>query len=57
MVLFTTLLITLMITAIILLCTVGFGGAVLVVVFGDAILCVLLIALIIRHFIKKRKNK
>lgn len=57
MVLFTTLMITLLITAIILLFTVGFGGAVLVVVFGDAILCVLLIALIIRHFIKKRKNK
>lgn len=57
MVLFTTLMITLLITAIILLFTVGFGGAVLVVVFGDAILCVLLIALIVRHFIKKRKNK
>lgn len=55
MILFTVLLIALFITAIIVAVTVGLGSAVLIVVFGDAILCILLIILIVRHFVKKRK--
>lgn len=35
----------------------GLVGSVTLVVFGDAIICAVIIALIIKHFIKKRKGK
>lgn len=54
MVLFTLLLIALLIATIVVALTIGIGGAVTLVVFGDAILCIMLIILIIRHFAKKK---
>lgn len=54
MILFTLLMVILFILAIV---TIVFGfivGAGFIVMFGDVIICVLIIALIIRHFIKKK---
>lgn len=50
MILFTILLITLVVLAI--LAVLGAAG---IVVFGDVIVCAVIIALIIRHFIRKRQ--
>lgn len=55
MILFTILLATLIILAIVTVLGLGIAGAGVMMVFGDVIVCMLLIALIIKHFIKKRK--
>lgn len=55
MILFTILFIILAVLAILTVLGVAALGAAGIVVFGDAIVCVVIIALIIKHFIKKRK--
>ena len=57
MILFTILLVTLIVLAIVTVLGLGIAGAGIIVVFGDVIVCVLLIALIIKHFINKKKRK
>ena len=55
MILFTILLITLAVLAILAVLCVAVLGAAGIVVFGDVIVCAVIIALIIRHFIRKRQ--
>ena len=55
MILFTILLITLIVLAILAVLCVAVLGAAGIVVFGDVIVCIAIIVLIIRHFIKKRQ--
>lgn len=56
MILFTILFIILVVLAILTVLGVAALGAAGIVVFGDVIVCVVIIALIIRHFIKKRQQ-
>lgn len=56
MILFTILFIILVILAILTVLGVAALGVAGIVVFGDVIVCVVIIALIIRHFIKKDSN-
>lgn len=55
MILFTILFIILVVLAILTVLGVAALGAAGIVVFGDVIVCVVTIVLIIKHFIKKRK--
>lgn len=55
MILFTILFIILAVLAILTVLGVAALGAAGIVVFGDVIVCVVIIALIIRHSIKKRQ--
>lgn len=55
MILFTILFIILVVLAILTVLGVAALGAAGIIVFGDVIVCVVIIALIIRHFIKKRQ--
>lgn len=55
MILFTILLITLVVLAILAVLCVAVLGAAGIVVFGDVIVCAVIIALIIRHFIRKKQ--
>lgn len=55
MILFTTLLLTLIILAAIALIGIGVFGSAIIVVFGDVIVFVALIVLIVKHFRKKNK--
>lgn len=55
MVLFVILLITLILLLLFVITAVGAGGAIFIVVFGDVIVCIALIALIMRWILKKRK--
>lgn len=55
MILFTTLLFTLIILAAVAIIGIGVFGSAIIVVFGDVIVFIALIVLIIKHFRKKRK--
>lgn len=57
MILFTILTIMMLIVAAVAILAIGIGGGVFVVVFGDLIVCVALIALIIRHKVRRRRKK
>ena len=57
MVLFIILAIIFMILALILVFGIGIAGAGAIVVFGDVIVCMALIVLIMRSLIKSRKKK
>lgn len=57
MILFTilaTILVTLLLFAVIII---GIGGGTFIIVFGDLIVCIAIIVCIIKHFIKKKRNK
>ena len=54
MILFTLLMIALVVFAVITIITILIGGVGFIVVFGDLIICILLIVLIIKHFLKKK---
>lgn len=54
MILFTTLLFTLIILAAVAIIGIGVFGSAIIVVFGDVIVFVALIVLIIKHFRKKK---
>ena len=56
MVLFLILLLTIIILLAIVVIAVSIGGSIFVVVFGDVIVCIFLIGLIIKHLIKKKKK-
>lgn len=53
MILLMTLLIALLIAAVIIIAGLGLAGWVTIVLFSDVIVCVGLIVLVIRHFVKK----
>lgn len=55
MILFTILLITLLVLAIIVTFSIGIGGAAFIVVFGDVIVCMLVIVWIMKKILKRRK--
>lgn len=54
MLLFTTLIIILVISATLAITAAAVYGAAFILVFGDVLVCAAIIALIIRHFIKKK---
>ena len=56
MITFTILVIALTALLLTLALVLGLVGSVSLVVFGDVIICAVIIALIIKHFIKKRKG-
>lgn len=53
MVLFTILALTLLILIIITVVAVSIGGAAFIVVFGDVIVCIVFIVLVMKHIIEK----
>lgn len=55
MILFTILLLTVVVTAIIIAVTAGVLGTATIIVFGDVIVCALIVGLIIRFLIKRGK--
>ena len=54
MILFTILLLTLLILTVITVVAVSLGGAAFIIVFGDVIVCIVLIALLIKFLAKRR---
>lgn len=56
MILFTVLVVTLLVLALATVFTLAMGGTVLAIVFGDLIVFVLLIALIV-HLIRRKRKK
>lgn len=57
MILFTILTIMLLVVAAVAVLAIGIGGGAFVVVFGDLIVCVVFIALIIRCLIRRKRKK
>jgi len=55
MILFITLLITLLVLAVIVALAIGIGGAAFIIVFGDVIVCILIIVWIMKKILKRRK--
>ena len=56
MVLFLILLLTIIILLTIVVIAVSVGGSIFIVVFGDVIVCIFLIGLIIKHLRKREKK-
>lgn len=56
MVLFLILLLTIIILLTIVVTAVSIGGSMFIIIFGDVIVCIFLIGLIIKH-LRKRKKK
>lgn len=56
MILFTILLLTLLLFAVCAIIAIGAGGIACVLVFGDVIICIGLIVIIIKHLLKKKKD-
>lgn len=57
MILFMILAIMLLIVTAVAILVIGIGGGAFVVVFGDLIVCVVLIALIIKGLIRRKRKK
>lgn len=55
MILFITLLVTLLVLAVIVVLAIGIGGAAFIIVFGDVIVCILIIVWIMKKILKRRK--
>lgn len=55
MILFTILMITLLILAVITVTAISIGGAGFIIVFGDVIVCIVFIALLIKFLAKRKK--
>lgn len=55
MILFTILLFALLILSVLVILTIGIGGIAFLLVFGDVIICIWIIVMIIKHFIKHKK--
>lgn len=55
MILFSILLLTLLILTVITVVAISLGGAAFIVVFGDVIVCIVLIALLIKILMKRKK--
>ena len=56
MVLFLILLLTIIILLAIVVIAISIGGSMFIVVFGDVIVCIFLIGLIIKHLGKRKKK-
>ena len=56
MILLTILLITAILLTILTVVTISTVGAIGIVVFGDVIVCIVLIALLVRYLVKRRKK-
>lgn len=56
MVLFLILLLTIIILITIVVIAVSIGGSIFVIVFGDVIVCIFIIGLIIKHLLKRKKK-
>lgn len=56
MVLFVTLLLTLLILAVIVVTVVATAGAGFIVIFGDVIVCIVFIVLIMKYLIKRKRK-
>ena len=54
MILFTLLMVVLVVLAAIVVLVLGVGGIAFLLVFGDAIICIWLIVVIIKHIFKKK---
>lgn len=57
MILFTILLLMFIILTAITILAISIGGSIFVVIFGDVIICILLIVQIMKHLRKKNKKK
>ena len=55
MILFTILLLSLLILSVLIILTIGIGGIAFILVFGDVIICIWIIVIIIKHFMKRKK--
>jgi hypothetical protein len=55
MILFCILALILLILAVIVVAAIGIGGAGFIVIFGDVIVCMVFIALLIKFLMKRRK--
>lgn len=55
MILFTILLFMLLILSILVILTIGIGWIAFILVFGDVIICLWIIIIIIKHFMKRKK--
>lgn len=55
MILITILLLTLAVLAVITVLAISFGGAAVIILFGDVIVCMLFIIWIIKRLIKRKK--
>ena len=56
MILFSILILTLLILTVITVVAISLGGAAFIVVFGDVIVCIALIALLIKFLMKRKKR-
>lgn len=56
MILFTILLLTLILLTVFVVFAVSIGGSIFIIIFGDVIVCVVFIALIIKYLIKRKKK-
>ena len=56
MVLFLILLLTIIILLAIVVIAISIGGSMFIIIFGDVIVCIFLIGLIIKHLLKRRKK-
>lgn len=57
MILFTILLATLVLLVLAVVFAVSIGGSIFIILFGDVIVCITFIILIMRHLIKKIRKK
>ena len=57
MILLTLLLLTLILLTVFTVFAISTVGAIGIVVFGDVIVCIVFIALLVRYLIKRKKNK
>lgn len=56
MILFTILALTLIMLAILLILAISIGGSVAIVLFGDVIVCIVFIVLIMKKILKKKEK-
>ena len=57
MILFTILLIMILILAVVAITVISVGGSAFLVIFGDLIVCIAIIAFIMKHLIERKKRK
>lgn len=55
MILFTILLLTLIVLAVFMVLSIGAGGAVFIILFGDVIVCAILLFFVLRRFLNRKK--
>ena len=55
MILFTILLLTLIVLAVFMVLSIGAGGVVFIILFGDVIVCDILLFFVLRRFLNRKK--